>query len=168
MLRKNSMAFVGVSTLLVLLAIVTPRVLGVGQVGLALKAGGTIADVPSFRDSNNVVLPEVVFNFDNNIAGNANRNVESQVYPFKLVGAGTYPASVDLILPGSCVIGTNSVNNSHVYLSHAGALASTNSSFTIADAALASYRLGFSAMGSYGDKFGAVSCGAPGSLNFTY
>lgn len=139
-----------------------------GQSSITLQAKGTINSAPKFKDADDNTLATAYFNFDNNLAGNANRDIDSQAFQMKLVGAKGYPASIDLVMPASCTIGSASVNNAHVNFSHDGVVSSTNGSFSIASAALFSYYLRFAAAGNYGDKDGAVSCSAPGSLTYQY
>lgn len=139
-----------------------------GDVSVTLQATGTVNGAPKFKNSADTTITAASFNFDNNIAGNANRDIDSQSFDMKLVGARSYPASVDLVRPASCTIGSAAVNDAHVHFSHDGVVATTNGSFNIANASLAPYFLRFAAAGGYGDKEGAVSCAAPGSLTYSY
>ena len=147
---------------------VTQMAHAAGQSSITLQAKGTINAAPKFKDADDNTLTTAPFNFDNNLAGNANRDIDSQSFQMKLVGAKAYPASVDLVMPASCTIGNAAVNNAHVNFSHDGVVSSANGAFNIASAALFSYYLRFAAAGNYGDKDGAVSCSAPGSLTYQY
>lgn len=141
---------------------------GAGQVSVGLQASGTISTAPAWQDSNNVVIPVAEFNFDNNLAGTATRDLDSQPYQIKLVGAKIYPVTVQLVTPGTCTIGASIVNDGHVQFGHSGVVSTANGDFDIDDAALKTYFLRFAEAGNYGDKSGLVTCKAPGSLTFKY
>ena len=139
-----------------------------GSAVLTLKVTGTVAPAPAWQNAAGETIFDVKFNFDNRIAGKANRNVDSAIAQVKLVRAKSHPAGVELMLPTGCAIGMTRVADSHVHLMVNDDAKSGNSHFTIPPDLLQNYQLRFAAAGKYGSAFGAVNCIKNGSLTYEY
>lgn len=98
------------------------------------------------------------------------QDVKSNTKQVRLVDALTYPASIILKQPKTCFIGTNRVGDNHVGIIHQGrpyyesaGRISINSPLEMQAIAMV-----FKGDGGYGRYTGVVSCGADGSLTYTY
>lgn len=136
---------------------------------VSLTATGTIAAAPQWQDGAGADLTSIVFNFGNLVASQvAAVDVTSAAVSAKLVNAAAYPATVSLVRPSGCSIGTRNITQSHVHLMHNGSAITTDASFSIGSNANQTFALRYAAAGGYGTATGVVSCTTSGSLTYTY
>ena len=139
-----------------------------GSAALTLGTTGTITAAPVWEDGAGTVITNISFDFTGIAQSSANLNVDSTSKTVKLVNASAYPATVTLVRPASCTIGSNAVANTDVNFLNNGSAVGTDGNISIASAANQTYALRFAAAGNYGTFTGAVSCTSTGSLTYSY
>lgn len=139
-----------------------------GTKTLTLTASGTMVRSPLWLGATSDILTTQTFSFEGIIAGPTAVDVTSADVTIKLVGVTAYPATVALVRPSSCTIGSEGVADTDVHFVNNGSIVTADTALSIASDATQTYALRFAAAGNYSDKAGAVSCGATGSLTYTY
>jgi hypothetical protein len=106
-----------------LATIVSGAAFGAGTKILELEVSGLIVSAPEWRDETGSSITKLIFDFGENIAGDAIRNIDSLPKKFKLFGAKAWPASVSVAKPAGCKIGSADVTDSHVQVMFQGSVA---------------------------------------------
>jgi len=130
---------------------------------LILTVSGQVAAGPHWEDANGNKITSADLKFEA-VTGDANQNVDSKAASVALTNpvGGVFPASITLVKPQDCKIGTEVVSNDHVQVLLGGEPIQGDK-FDLPDGGVKEIQLRFSQDGSYGDKAGTVSC-ADGSM----
>lgn len=163
MIRAIRSSIIGVSFLMVSSA------LGATS-SVTLTVSGSILPRPEWQNTGGTAISTMAFAFSGYAGVTAATNVDSAAVTAKLVNSASYPATVSLTLPTTCLIGATAVTQSHISLvTDATGTSSevTGTSFQVSANTDKTFALRFASAGNYGDKSGAVSCTA-GAVTFTY
>ena len=132
---------------------------------LKIGATGTIAATPVWQDSTGKVVERIDLDFTGIAKKTAAVDVDSKAQTIKLVGAAGTKATLTLVAPTGCKIGSSAVADGDVQLLNNGAV--VGASFDINPSLDQAFTLRFAATGNYGTYSGSVSC-ADGSLTYGY
>ncbi len=144
-----------VLTVLCLASLAVAEVAMAGK-DLILKVNGKITAGQKWTDENGNPMPEAWFTFED-VAGAAERNLDSKPVKAKLANAPSEGALIDLTRPSSCAIGGSEIDDSHVQVLQGGEVI-PGDTFTIPNSEIQTFNLRFSKDGRYGAKEGDVTC----------
>lgn len=117
----------------------------------------------------NASINNVTFDFSGFIpSGSAGVPIDSDNHSIRLTNANKYPASVSLVRPSGCSIGTASIASADVHFMLNEMAITTNSSFNIPSGGTQIIAIRFASKGAYGNHVGAVTCATQGSLTYVY
>jgi len=140
--------------------------LGAGEVNLDLKVQGSIDQAPEFQNATGTKITEASFDFSGNVAGTANRDIDSKSVSFKMVRMREGNSTLAVATPSGCKIGTTDISASHVKLVMGGTV--QGSTLELPNDVLKDFAIRFLKDGNYGDKDGTVACTNNGSLTYSY